>query len=91
MTPHLPLGLPPAEIALLEVFNVGRVDGPVVALSVGGATRLNEAVIEAEVMTDGVSPAWSSVSEVRVIIEDPLVNVSKNQLIILRFQDGHGY
>jgi len=34
------------EVTLLEVVEVRRMDGPVVALAVGAATGLNKAVIQ---------------------------------------------
>ena len=90
MLADLPLRPTSPEVAAREVVDVGGVHGPVVALAVGRAARLDEAVVEGEVVADGVSPAGAPGPEVRVVVEDPLVDVAENQLLVLGAEDGHG-
>ena len=89
MPPDLPLRPSPAEVSLLEVVDTGWVYGPVVALPVGRPARLDEAVVQGEVVPDGVPPAGSPVAEVKVVVEDVLVDVRQHQLLVRAAQDGH--
>jgi len=52
MSPDSSLSPPPSEVSTAEVVDVGRVDGPVVALAVSGAACFDEAVVEREVVAD---------------------------------------
>jgi len=83
-----PLGAAPPEVAATKVLHVGGVDGPVVALAVGGAARLHEAVVEREVVADGVAPAAAARVKVGVVVEDPLVDVAEDELLLGRGQNG---
>ena len=89
MPPDLPLRPPPAEVSLLEVGDTGRVNRPVVTLPVGSPARLDEAVVQREVVSDRVSPTRTSVAEVKVVVEDVLVDVGKHKLLLGTAQDGH--
>ena len=89
MPPDLPLGPSPAEVSLLEVVDTGWVYGPVVALPVGRPARLDEAVVQGEVVPDGVSPSRSPVAEVKVVVQDVLVDVCQHQLLLGAAQDRH--
>lgn len=60
-------------------------------LPVGRASRLHEAVVEREVVPDRVPPAGPARPEVRVVVEDVLVDVGKHQLAVWYAEDGHGY
>ena len=89
MPPHLPLRPPPPEVPLLEVLDAGGMNCPVVALAIGCPAGLDEAVVEGEVVADGVPPAWSAVSEVEVVVQDVLVDVCQHQLLLGAAQDRH--
>ena len=89
MPPDLPLRPSPAEVSLLEVVDTGRVNGPVVAFPVGRPARLDEAVVQGEVVPYGVPPARSPVAEVKVVVQDVLVDVRQHQLLLWAAQDGH--
>ena len=54
-------------------------DGPVVAFAVRRSARLHEAVVEREVVADRVAPARASIVKVRVVVENVLVDVAKNE------------
>ena len=53
-------------------------------------SHLDEAVVERQIMPDGVPPAWASGPEVVIVVEDPLVDVAQHQLLVLGAEDGHG-
>ena len=93
MEPHVPPDLPlcpsPAEVSLLEVVDTGGVNCPVVAFSIGSPARLDEAVVQREVVPYGVPPAGSPVPEVKVVVQDVLVDVRQHQLLLRAAQDGH--
>ena len=89
MPSHFPLGLPPAEVSLLEVLLAGRVDRPIVAFPVGGSSCLHKAVVDGQVVPDGVSPTMTSVAEIGKVIQDVLVDVSQDELLLGRTQDSH--
>ena len=89
--PHLPLGPPPPEVSLLEIVHTGGVDGPVVTLPIGCTSSFQEEIIEREIVSDGVPPALTSVSEVGEIIKNVLVDVRQHQLLLRVAEDGHRY
>ena len=64
MPPDFSLGFPAPEITTLEVVQAGRVDGPEVPLAIGCPSGLDKAVVEGQVVPDGVSPAGTPVPEV---------------------------
>jgi hypothetical protein len=60
MLANFPLSFSTPEVAFFEVFDVGRMDGPIVALTVGAPSGLDEAVVERQVVSDGVPPSGST-------------------------------
>ena len=83
---------PPQEAAVLEhVVGVG-VEGPVAALAgllvIPG--DLDEALVEAEVVPDGVLPALLVVPVVGEPVHDELVDAVERGLLVGRVLDGHG-
>ena len=78
MPPDFSLGFPAPEITTLEVVQAGRVDGPEVPLAVGCPSGLDKAVVEGQVVPDGVSPTGSPVPEVRKVVKDVLIDVCKD-------------
>ena len=88
--PHLALGAPPPEVSLLEVVHAGGVDGPVVPLAVSRPARLQEEVVEGEVVADRVPPALAAVPEVGEVVQHVLVDVRQHQLLLGVAEDGHG-
>ena len=91
MPPDLPLCPSPAEVSLLKVVDTGGVNRPVVALPVGRPARLDEAVVQGEIVPDRVSPSGSPVAEVKVVVQDVLVDVCQHQLLLNTAQDSHAY
>lgn len=57
---HLPLSFPSPEVPLLEVFHVGGVNCPIMSLPVGTPSCLDKAVVEGEVVSYRIPPAWAS-------------------------------
>ncbi len=53
-------------------------------------THLNEAVVQREVVSDGVPPSGTPRPEVCVVVEDPLVDVAEHELLVLGAEDRHG-
>jgi len=90
VTAYLSLSLPAPEISAFEVINASRMDGPKVAFPVSGSAGFNKAIVEREIVPDGVSPAGSAVSKVREVVQYVLVDVSQHQLVLLGAEDGHG-
>ena len=60
------------------------------ALAVGAAARLHEAVVEGEVVADAVAPAGTAAPEVRIVVQYPLIDVAEYQLALLGAEDRHG-
>lgn len=87
---HLSLCLAPTEIAPTKVLQVRRVDGPVMAFSISTSSRLDETVIERQIVPDGVAPPWTSRPEVGIVFEDVLVDVREDEFLFGRREDGHG-
>ena len=90
MLPHLPLCSPASEVSLLKIIHTGGVNGPVVTLAIGSSPRLQEEIIERQVVSDAVPPALAAVSEVREVVQHVLVDVSQHQLLLRAAEDGHG-
>lgn len=78
MLSHFPLGFAPPEVAFPEVFYVSGVDSPVMSLTVSTPSGFDEAVVQREVVPDGVPPAWPPRSEVGVVVQDVLVDIRQD-------------
>ena len=89
MASDLPLSLTAPKVSPLEVVNARRMDGPEMAFAVCRSSGLHEAVVEGQIVTNRISPAWPTVPEVWKVVEDVLIDVGKNKLQFLRAQDGH--
>ena len=85
---HASLGASTPKVAATEVVQIGRMDGPVVALAVRAAAGLHEAVVERQVVAYGVAPAGAARMKVRVVVEYPLVDVGEDEALVGRAQDG---
>jgi hypothetical protein len=83
MTSDFPLRLATPEIAAFEVVDASRMDGPEVAFAVGRASGLDEAVVEGEVVPDGVSPAGAAMPEVWKVVEDVLTSKLWNVFFLI--------
>ena len=64
---------------------------PVVALSISTLFSLVETLVEGEVMSYAIPPAWISNLEVRILLFQGVVNVLQPQLLSGRLHDGLGY
>ena len=60
------------EISLGEVRDVGRMNGPEVALAVGCSAGFDEAIVEGEIVPDRIPPAGTAIPEISVVVQDPL-------------------
>jgi len=65
-------------------------DRPVVALAVGAPAGLDEAVVEREVMANGIAPAGPAGPEVGIVLEDVLIDVGEHELLLGRGEYRHG-
>ena len=84
-----PPRLSPPEVALPEVVHTGGMDGPEVALAVSGTAILHEALIEREVVADGVLPRL--VVHKAIIGEvggDVLVDIAQEDALLRGVHDG---
>ena len=86
---YLSLGPPSSKISPLEIIDVGRMDGPIVSFAISAAASFDEAVVEAEVMADGVAPARASTTEVVIVCKNPLVYLAEHHLALRCAQDCH--
>lgn len=75
MFPDFPLGFAPSEVSFLEVFDVSRVNSPVVAFAVGTSSCLDETVVEGQVVPYRIPPPGTAGAEVWVIIQNVLVDI----------------
>ena len=85
------LGFAPPEIAFGEIFHVGRMDGPVVALAVGAASGFDETIVQTQIVPDAVAPAGPARPEISVIVQYVLIDVAEHQFLVSRTEDGHRY
>ena len=79
---HAALGSTAPKVAPTKVFHVGRMYSPVVAFAVRTAARLHEAVVEREIVTNGVAPTGAARMKIRVVVQNPLVNVAQHELFL---------
>lgn len=79
-------------VAVFEHILVLRVQRPVVALAFAAplSGHLHEALVEAEVVADGVLPALLVALEVGELGRDVLVNLGEGSPLEVRRLDGHG-
>lgn len=90
MPAHLALGFAPTEVAAPEVLQVRRVDRPIVTLAVGAPAGLDEAVVQREIVSDGITPARPAGTEIRIMFQDVLIDVGQYELLLRRRQYRHG-
>jgi hypothetical protein len=90
VSPHLSLGLPASKVPFCEVVDVGGMNSPVVTFPIRRPPRLDEAVIEREVVSDGIPPSWTPGPEVGVVVENVLVNVTEDELLVGGAEYSHG-
>ena len=83
---------PSPVVALLEHVVEGGVQGPEVALALAAALprHLDEALVEGEVVADGVLPALLVLLVVGELVDDELVDAAEGQPLLARLLDGHG-
>ena len=83
---------PPKEASIAEHVSAGRVQGPVVTLASRADLPgdLDEAVIQTEVVPDGVLPRRPPLAVVRKVFDDVLADVTQCQHIAWGLRDGHG-
>jgi len=83
---------PPEKAAVVEHVLGGRVQGPVVALA--GVPwlpgDLDEAVVEGQVVPDGVLPGGELLLVVGELAADEVADAAQGQLLLRVLQDGHG-
>lgn len=82
----------PQKAAVLEHAEGLRMQGPVRSFAgfVGMTRNLDEAIVEAEIMSQGVLPALRVDPIVREAIGDEFVNVTQRQHLFRGTPDGHG-
>lgn len=66
-------------------------DGPVTALpgAIGTSGDFDEAVVEAEIMAEGILPSLSVGSVEREFLHDKLVNLCQREHLLIGVLDGH--
>ena len=80
------------EVPLLKHLLTSFVQGPVVALSVPSLLgHLHEALVEGQVVSDGVLPALLVLGIVREVVHDELVDTTQGEPLVWRLGNGHGY
>ena len=79
------------EVAVLKHLLARLVQGPVVALAISALFGyLHEALVEGEVVADGVLPSLLVLCIVRELVHDELVNPTQRELLVGRLGDCHG-
>lgn len=80
------------EAAVVKHVLRGRVQRPVVALArIPRLPRdLDEAIVEGEVVSDGVLPGGELFSVVGELVADEVADAAQRQLLLRALQDGHG-
>lgn len=84
---------PPQEAPVVEHVFSQRVQRPVVSFSRISrlAGDLNEAVVQGEVVPDGVLPRWELLPVVLEAGHNELADAAQRELLLRRLQDRHGY
>ena len=60
------------------------------AFAISSPSGFQKEIIERKIVPDGVPPALPSMSEIREIVENILVDISQHQLLVRAAEDGHG-
>lgn len=83
---------PPQKTPVLKHVSAARVQSPETALTglVRSAGDLDEAVVEGEVVAQGVLPPLRVLPVVREPVHDELVNVTEGEHLLRAALDGHG-
>ena len=77
-----------AEITLREIIKVGWIDSPKVTFPVWASAGFDKALIQAQVMSDTVSPSLSSfVSEVGLRVQYELIDVAEYEAFVFGGKD----
>lgn len=82
----------PQEGSVVEHVDGARVERPVVALARVARLpwHLDEAIVEAEVVSDGVLPGGELGLVVREPGHDEVTDLTQSHSLLVRLQDGHG-
>ena len=77
---------------ILEHFGTSRMQLPVITPAVCAILTwdLHEAVVQAEVVTNGVLPPGTVLTVVRELLNDVIINLAQHQHLIGRMQYCHG-
>ena len=83
LTSHMlnsPSCLTPVEVSLDKVFKTEGVDGPHKPSTIWWSTTLHEAFVGGQCMSDTATPCALSRPEVRILVQQPIVDVLQHQL-----------
>lgn len=84
MPAHFALGFAPTEVTAPKIFQVRRMDRPVVTLAISAPARLNKAIVQREIVSDRVAPTRPTGAEIRVVLKDMLVDIGQHELLLRR-------
>lgn len=88
---HLEAFPPPQEAAVLKHVTAVRVESPEAAFSrlIGPSGDLDEAVVEGEIVSQGVLPPLGILTVVGKAVHDELINVTQRQHLVTGVLDSH--
>ena len=72
---HFTLGTASTEVSSLEIVQVGGMDAPEVAFAIGCTARLDEAIVQRQIVSDGIAPPGTTTAEVWVMVKDVLIDI----------------
>lgn len=84
---------PSQKAPIFEHFGAGRVEFPEISFPGGSVLprHLDEAIVQTEVMSDGILPRWPALSVIRKLLDDVVADFSQSEHFVRGLRDGHGY
>ena len=77
-----------AEITFREIIKIGWIDGPKVTFPVGASAGFDKTLVQAQVVSDTVSPSLSSfVSEVGLRVQYELIDIAEYEAFVFGGED----
>lgn len=89
MFSHFSLSFTSSKIPLSEVFDICRMNRPIMSFSVGRPPCFNEAIIKRQVMSNRISPAGTTRSKIGIVVKNMLIDVRKDEFTFRRAEDRH--
>ena len=64
------------KVALFKVIDTSLMNGPIMTLAIGCSARFDETVVQTQIMPNTIPPSRSSVTKIRKVFQDILIDIS---------------